>query len=257
MINKKLLTLGLSAIAATLLTTGCTHQEANHGGHKAHWGYTGHEGPAHWGDLSEAYHMCKTGKQQSPINIDNTMKGSLDKLAINYHTDAKDIINNGHTVQVNIDGGSTLTLDGTAYSLKQFHFHTPSENNIRGNEFALEAHFVHATADGHLAVIGVMFNEGAENKELAKIWSQLPAHEGKREPITFKASDINQLLPNDQAYYHFMGSLTTPPCSENVKWYVMKKPLTISKDQKETFFKIFGHSNNRPLQPVNGRTIQE
>jgi carbonic anhydrase len=259
MLNKKIITLGISVIAAAILTTGCanSHENTSHSTHKAHWGYTGHEGPAHWGDLDEKYHMCKAGNQQSPINIDNTVAGNLDSLAISYTASAEDIINNGHTVQVNINNGSTLTLDGTKYSLKQFHFHTPSENNIRGNEFALEAHFVHATEDGHLAVIGVMFEEGDSNNQIGNIWSQLPKHEGKKETISFDANEINKLLPNEQSYYHFMGSLTTPPCSENVKWYVMKKPLTISKAQKDTFFNIFGHSNNRPVQPTNGRTISE
>lgn len=253
MANNKLVKIGLSTLAAVLLTTSYTYAE----GHKAHWGYTGHEAPAHWGELDNAYKLCKTGKQQSPINITNAVSGNLDELAINYTADAKDIINNGHTIQININDGSTLTLDGKVYTLKQFHFHTPSENNIMGKEFALETHFVHATKDGKLAVIGVMFKEGDENAELAKIWSQLPKNEGKSQAISFNVDEINQLLPKDQSYYHFMGSLTTPPCSENVKWYVMKQPLSISKAQKETFFNLYGHSNNRPLQAINGRTIQK
>lgn len=255
MFKSKNILLLVTIFTTTLLFNGCSHKEEIHTNH-GHWGYTGESSPKNWGDLDEKFSMCKNGKQQSPINIENYTNEKENKLLINYNTNAKDIINNGHTVQVNVNDGSSLTLDGTKYALKQFHFHTPSENNIMGNSYDLEAHFVHASEDGHLAVIGVMFKEGKQNAQLAKIWSQLPKDEGKNEAITFNQKDINALLPTEQSYYHFMGSLTTPPCSEDVKWYIMKKTLEISKEQVKTFFDLYGHSNNRPIQPTNGRKIK-
>ena len=261
--NNKLLSTALALSLGTMFFTGCHHENANTPSkhetkpHSSkHWSYKGDTSPSHWGDLNEKYHMCKIGNQQSPIDITKTVDGGLKSLDIKYTTEAKNIINNGHTVQVNIKDGSTLTLDGTAYSLKQFHFHTPSENNIMGHSFKLEAHFVHADEKGNLAVIGVMFKDGENNSALQGIWDKLPKDEGIEKEISFKSYQIKQLLPSDKSYYHFMGSLTTPPCSENVKWYVMKNPLEISKEQVDLFFNLYGHSNNRPLQALNNREVK-
>jgi carbonic anhydrase len=167
------------------------------------------------------------------------------------------IINNGHTVQVNIAAGSTVNIDGTDYELKQFHFHTPSENNINGTSYPLEAHFVHATKEGKLAVVAVMFKEGQSNPIIEKVWNTFPLEENKSVSIDLSSSDIHSIMPSDKDYYQFMGSLTTPPCSENVKWNVYKTEMTISKEQVQKFYDIFGHSNNRPLQDTNNRTIVE
>ena len=162
----KIITLSLSSVAALFLTTGCLyaseHMEHKEGEshHEVHWGYKGEAGPSHWGELKKEYHLCSTGKMQTPINIVATEDIALAPLEFNYHTASTDVINNGHTVQINIANGSSVTIEGKEYSLKQFHFHTPSENNINGHKYALEAHFVHAAKDGSLAVVAVMFEEG-------------------------------------------------------------------------------------------------
>ena len=151
--------------------------------HATHWGYTGHEGPSNWGDLDEKYTMCKVGVSQSPINISKKVSVDTDGLTpikFNYRTGASEVVNNGHTVQVNVKNGSFITVDGIKFSLKQFHFHTPSENQIEGKNFPLEAHFVHASDDGKLAVVAVMFEDGAENPILKKIWSKMPHKAGSK-----------------------------------------------------------------------------
>ncbi|CAA6822786.1 MAG: Carbonic anhydrase (EC [uncultured Sulfurovum sp.] len=223
-----------------------------------HWGYTADVGPSHWGKLNTKFRMCSEGNTQSPINILPTSDIDLPALDLNYTTGSKSVINNGHTVQVNIEDGSVFNIEGMAYKLKQFHFHTPSENNINGASFPLEAHFVHATDDGKLAVVAVMFKEGDANPILTKVWKKLPTLEvGKAVSCGLSAKEVKALMPTDKDYYKFMGSLTTPPCSEEVKWHVFKTPLTISKAQIETFFKLYGHGNNRPVQATHKRIIEE
>lgn len=230
------------------------------GAHSAHWGYTGHEGPSNWGDLDPKYTMCKAGKSQSPINISNdsiVATTGLEKIEFNYTTKANSIINNGHTVQVNFDAGSSIKVDGIEFELKQFHFHTPSENNIDSKSFPLEAHFVHASKDGKLAVVALMFEEGEENPVLKKLWSKMPHEAGESNSCGVGVKGINKLLPKDRAYYRFNGSLTTPPCSEGVRWFVMKDYSTISKEQVEQFLHLMHHANNRPIQPINARKVMK
>ncbi len=245
---KKITSLFLGAATASVLMAG---------GHGVHWGYTGHEGPEHWGDLSDKYIMCKLGKNQSPIDIRtaSAFEADLPAIAIDYKSASKEELNNGHTVQVNIVPGSSITVDGIKFELKQFHFHTPSENTIDGKYFPLEAHFVHADANGNLAVIGVMFEYGKENPVIKSIWDRMPEHANDVEKITLSAEEVKNLLPADKDYYRFNGSLTTPPCSEGVRWFVMKQPVTISKAQVKKFAEVMHHDNNRPVQPVNARII--
>jgi len=258
---KKIQLYSTVAIAALLLTTGCNQltQKAEHAEHHGkHWGYTGDVAPKHWSELNEKFAMCSEGKQQSPINLVPSSDIELPALNMNYTTGSKSIINNGHTVQVNIAKGSTFTIGTDVYELKQFHFHTPSENNINSKSFPLEAHFVHATKDGKLAVIAVMFEEGEANPILAKIWKKLPKlEEGTEAKCGLTSDEVKALMPKNKDYYQFMGSLTTPPCSEQVKWHVYKTPLTISKEQVTQFFDVFGHTNNRPIQDTNKRVIEE
>ena len=223
--------------------------------HQSHWGYTGHEGPDNWGGLSEKYTMCSEGRNQSPINITSSFETDLDAIDFNYGTSPVKILNNGHTVQVDVKKGSYINLGSSRYELIQYHFHTPSENNIQGVSFPLEAHFVHADKDGNLAVVGVMFEEGKENTQLSELWKKMPMKAGENYPLTVEAKDINKLLPNDKEYYRFNGSLTTPPCSEGVKWMVLAKPLSISKEQVEKFSHAVHGFNNRPIQEINARVI--
>jgi len=259
---KKITTYSIAALAGIFLLSACTattqhHKEATHH-HAKHWGYTADVAPSHWSELNEKFHMCSEGNQQSPINIIASTDTDLTPLNLNYTTGSKGIIDNGHTVQVNIADGSVLNIDGAAYKLKQFHFHTPSENNINGASFPLEAHFVHATDDGKLAVVAVMFKEGAENPVLAKIWNKLPKLvRGTESKCGLTSDEVKALMPENKDYYKFMGSLTTPPCSEQVKWHVYKTPLTVSKEQAAQFTALFGHPNNRPVQATNKRVIEE
>ena len=237
---------------------------AKHQTHTKHWGYMGEVGPKHWSEVNPVFDMCSEGKKQSPINVVASKDSDLEALNLNYTTGSKGVINNGHTIQVNVEEGNVLKIGKLDYKLKQFHFHVPSENNINGNAFPLEIHFVHATDEGQLAVVAVMFKEGKEHPVLAKIWKKLPTLTVGKEAKTLKKAkcklsteEIQALMPKDKAYYKFMGSLTTPPCSEGVKWHVYKEPLTASKEQINTFFSLFGFPNNRPLQATNDRKIEE
>ncbi len=219
-----------------------------------HWSYEGEAGPANWSKVDPKFTMCAIGKNQSPIDLTNQVKASLQPLKTDYKPGATDIINNGHTVQVNFGAGSTLTVDGRAFELKQFHFHSPSENKVNGKQFPLEGHLVHADKDGNLAVVAVMFNEGADNAFLSKLWAAMPDKAGGKNALPAGLSAA-QLLPKERAYYRFDGSLTTPPCSEGVRWLVMRTPAVASKAQVAKFSKTIGFANNRPLQPLNARLV--
>ncbi len=223
-------------------------------GSGAHWGYSGHEGPEHWGELADTYKMCALGKNQTPIDMTGFLKADLPKLELNYEAKATEILNNGHTVQVNYAAGSTLEIEGNTYELKQFHFHAPSENWIEGKSFAMEAHLVHADKDGNLAVIAVMLEEGSPNGLLSSLWEKMPRKSGDKYALG-KGLNVMSLMPDDKDYYRFNGSLTTPPCSEGVVWIVMKSAATASKSQIEEFEEVMHHPNNRPLQPKNARVI--
>ena len=219
----------------------------------AHWGYSGSAGPAHWGDLSDKYAICKSGKNQSPINITSAVEANLSQLNFHYEDSEIHIVNNGHTVQVNYDSGSYMKVDGHRYDLKQFHFHTPSENQINGKPFPLEVHLVHADSNGKLAVVGVMFKIGPENAFLGKFWNDMPATGGGHFDSTTTTINAADLLPKDGGYYRFNGSLTTPPCSEGVSWFVMKASQTVSSAQVSSFLAAVGEHNSRPVQPVFAR----
>ncbi|GAB6039732.1 carbonic anhydrase family protein [Endothiovibrio diazotrophicus] len=219
----------------------------------APWGYSGEEGPEHWGQLSPDYHLCGTGRNQSPVDLGGFIQAELPPLALHYQAGGTRVVNNGHTIKVDYAPGSTLQVNGRPYELKQFHFHSPSENLIAGDSFPMEMHLVHADADGNLAVIGVMFEEGEANAELAKAWAAMPDHRGSAAPAS--TIDVNGLLPADRDYFRYNGSLTTPPCSEGVTWLVMKHTATASKAQIEAFQHVMHHPNNRPVQPINARTI--
>jgi len=226
--------------------------------HKHHWGYEGETGPEHWGELKSDFEMCSEGEMQTPINIVPTKDIELSPLIFHYNTSSLNVIDNGHSVQVNMMPGSSVIIDGKTYELKQFHFHTPSENHINGKSFPLEAHFVHQAKDGSLAVVAVMFTYGKYNPVLGKIWAEFPKmKKGKKLGLYLSDRDIRALLPRYKSYYEFMGSLTTPPCSEGVKWVVLKHTMQVSREQLAAFYNLLGHANNRPIQPTNGREIWE
>ncbi len=240
----------LCVLIGLLIGAGMAHADTTH------WGYEGAGGPANWGRLSPDFAMCEKGQNQSPINIQGALKASLPRLNIRYSAPGRDIVNNGHTIQISFGPGNTLMLDGKQFEMTQMHFHAPSENEIHGKTYPLEAHFVHADPQGQLAVIAVMYKVGKANPGLARLWAQMPAAAGDPVPLKTRVKPT-ELLPASLGYYRFSGSLTTPPCSEGVRWLVLKHPATASKAQIEAFEKIMTHHTNRPVQPLNGRVVVE
>lgn len=222
----------------------------------SHWSYEGEGAPEHWGELDPQYSLCQKGMNQSPIDIDRTVKAQPTALQIHYVDGPSLVLNNGHTIQASVNGKTqdTLTLDGESFSLQQFHFHAPSENTLHGKHYAMEMHLVHKNAAGDVAVVAVMFETGKANDELEKLWQAMPAKAEASQPLTASV-DINKLLPQDKTHYRFSGSLTTPPCSEGVAWLVLKHPLTLSPAQLDKFKSVMHHANNRPVQAPHGRVV--
>ncbi|HEY3299833.1 MAG TPA: surface-adhesin E family protein [Methylophilaceae bacterium] len=243
----------LAVVSSAKAAALATKPEANK---PPRWAYEGKEGPENWAKLSPEFAMCETGRNQSPINVDSTIHAVLKPLKTIQKFAAKEILNNGRTIQVNFKEGNMMVFDSAAYQLKQVQFHAPSENTIHGESFPLEAHFVHADSKGNLTVIAVLFKEGKENEGLTRLWEQLPAEEGP--PASIKSRVLpTDLIPKNPTYFRFSGSLTTPPCSEGVRWVLMKTPMTASKEQIEAFKKAMHHNNNRPIQALNGRAVLE
>lgn len=218
--------------------------------HNDHWGYEGEMGPDKWGTK---YATCGNGKSQSPVNITGPFEKSATALKAEYKPGVLRIVNNGHTIQVNVPPGNFLKVGGESYELLQFHFHRPSEEQIDGKPMAMVAHLVHKSASGKLAVVGVLMRESAvQNRALWAIWKNMPAKEGPE--VTVSSVSINpvNLLPESLAHYAYEGSLTTPPCTEGVQFFIMKSPIGIQKEMIDNFpFKM----NARPVQPLNGRKI--
>jgi carbonic anhydrase len=229
-----------------------------------HWGYDGASGPANWASLTPVYSLCGEGKSQSPINIVKTdTKGGAawkfdyqtTSLRIAHNEHMNEIIDNGHTIQITVDEGSTFTFGDKSFDLKQFHFHTPSEHTIDGQHAPMEMHLVHQNADGSLAVVSVLFKEGqVANENFSKIIANLPNAKGESKHITDVNLELKVHMPKDNYAYHYVGSLTTPPCSEGVQWLVLRDPVTLTADQIAEFSKRIG-PNNRPTQAVNERTV--
>ena len=218
-----------------------------------HWTYSGKNGPENWAKITPEFGACN-GKNQSPINLAGFIEADLKPIKFSYQAGGNEILNNGHTVQVNYSTGSSISVDGIQFDLKQFHFHAPSENHINGQSYPMEAHLVHADKNGNLAVVAIMFKEGAENNALASIWPLIPNNAAEQHALP-SPFDVAQLLPSKRDYYRFNGSLTTPPCTEGVRWLVMKMPVPVSKEQVKAFSKVMHHPNNRPIQPVNARPV--
>ena len=222
-------------------------------GHRAEWSYEGTTGPSEWGRLKPEFGACAGRSNQSPIDIAGTIDAALPPLKVRYTAGGGEVVNNGHTIQANFKSGSVLSLDGRDFELKQFHFHSPSENRLSGKSYPLEAHLVHADKDGNLAVVAVFFAEGKSNPTIGAVWSRMPAA-GAKGDLSAPVSAAG-LLPAGRDYYRFNGSLTTPPCTEGVRWLVMKQAATVSKEQVEQFRKTLGFANNRPVQPVFARPV--
>jgi len=221
----------------------------------AHWSYSGETGPAHWGALSGDYGACSAGHEQSPIDIGRTFHASSAAPRMLYGPAPLKVVNNGHTVQVNFDPGSTLVTDGKTYTLVQVHFHSPSEHRIEGKTYPMEAHLVHRAEDGSLAVVAVLLAEGAANAFLDRIWPGLPAEVGREAQVPEVSVDAADLVPERSGFLYYEGSLTTPPCTEGVRWFVMDSPGTVSKVQVDRF-RALEHENARPVQSLGGRQVE-
>jgi carbonic anhydrase len=240
------------AAAASMMTAGLLNADEEH-----HWSYQGSTGPAKWATLEHEYETCGTGKAQSPIDIQDAVakKSDLPPIVFDYKPSPLKIIDNGHTIQVNYAPGSSITVEGKRYELVQFHFHKPSEERINGRSFDMVAHLVHRDQDGHLAVVAVLLKKGGANRLVQTLWDALPR---KKDEEEVKSVEVNaaDLLPSDKsAYYTFTGSLTTPPCSEDVTWFVLKSPMVVSEDEIIRFGHLYS-MNARPTQPLNGREIR-
>jgi len=234
---------GLSALAVHVALA------AGHGS-KAHWGYEGAEGPDNW---SKAFPRCG-GNSQAPIDIKGPFAAASAPIGVRYKPSKLRIIDNGHTIQVNYDAGSSMRVGKERFDLLQFHFHRPSEEKLDGEAKAMVVHFVHKSAAGKLAVIGVLLEEGKDSETISTLWSNLPKHAGKETVVSRVTIDASRLLPASLDYYHYMGSLTTPPCTEGVAFYILKHPVQVSKAQVAAFpYEM----NARPVQPLNGRQVAE
>ncbi len=246
--------LALALLAGSALVACSSQKAAPHSdGHTVHWSYAGDTGPEHWGSLSPDYALCSTGTHQSPIDVAAPTPQDIPNIAFHYQPFALDIVNNGHTVQVNCAPGSYIELDNQRFDLVQFHFHAPSEHLIKGQHADAEMHLVHKSAEGRLAVVGVMLRKGDTNAFLEPIFKAIPKPEQK---ATYASVMVNpaSLLPTDPRSYRYDGSLTTPPGTEGVKWCLMTEPVTLSAAQLKTF-QHFYHHNNRPPQALNGRVV--
>lgn len=260
----------LSIVLVSLAISACTQPavvtnqpteapQATHGAsdehNQVHWTYDGETGPEHWGAINPEYVECSTGEQQSPIDLTNPSDENLANLIFAYKPSPVNILNNGHTVEVEYAPGSSMEMDGKRYNLLQFHFHSPSEHEIDGQHYAIELHLVHKADDGSTAVVGVLVKEGTENEAFAPVWDHLPA---KEQPATNVGTTVDaaKLLPVNQTTYRYDGSLTTPPCTEGVSWFVMATPVEMSSAQIDAFRQIYD-GNNRPAQPLDGRQLVE
>ncbi|NJN65468.1 MAG: carbonic anhydrase family protein [Chloroflexaceae bacterium] len=250
--------IALVMLATILVLAGCIKSTESGTSHEAaHWSYEGNTGPSHWGDLSPDYRTCKTGKNQSPIDLTGAMPvANLPELIVNYRTlpVSATMHNNTHTIQVDENTGSTLIYNGTTYRLLQYHFHNPSEHTINGEPAAMELHLVHRDDEGNYLVVGVLFEAGAENPVLAGFWDALPEEEGE----TTLGAEVNiaDILPIDGIYEAYEGSLTTPPCTEGVHWIMMKTPVEMSQEQIDYYGSFLG-GTARPVQRLNNRAIAE
>jgi carbonic anhydrase len=224
-------------------------------GHDVHWAYAGATGPESWGRLKPEFQQCMLGKRQSPIDIRDGIAVQLDPIQFEYRSTAFRVIDNGHTVQVNVEPGNGIVVQGHRYELVQFHFHRPSEERINGRQYEMVAHLVHKDVDGKLAVVAVLMDQGKAHPIIQQVWNNLPLEKGM-EQMALSQLDLNMLLPDLRQYYTYMGSLTTPPCSEGVLWLVMKNPAQMSREQVNVFSKLY-QMNARPVQAASGRLIKD
>jgi carbonic anhydrase len=245
--------LSSAVLAFTLLSSALAYSQVHKFGH---WSYDGDEGPSYWGDLSLDFAKCKNGHHQSPIDIRSPHKADLPPIRFEYKPSPLRIIDNGHTIMINYAPGSSIRVGDKQYALRQFHFHRPSEEKINGKTYEMVLHLVHADQDGKLAVVAVLLESGKDNPLIKELWNDFPKEKEKEERLDTITINAANLLPVDPSYYTFSGSLTTPPCSENVTWFVLKHPVTVTVEEIERFAKLYRH-DARPTQPLYDRVVLE
>lgn len=223
-----------------------------------HWSYEGEGGPAQWGKLKPDFATCASGQRQSPIHIEDseTLKGPAEAIEFRYAPSKGTVTNNGHTVEVRIYGDNSLTVRGTTYQLVQFHFHHPAEERINGQSYPMSAHFVHRNELGQLAVLTVLLEPGEANPLIQKVWTHMPLDVNDSVRLPPDLIHVGEILPRDQRYYQYMGSLTTPPCTEGVLWLILKQPVSISREQLRLFGQLYAN-NARPVQPRHDRPVRD
>lgn len=220
-----------------------------------HWGYEGETGPEHWAKLSPDFAACSAGVNQSPVDIVDALDADLAPLEFDYRSGSTEVVNNGHTLQVNVKPGNWLMTGDEKFELLQFHFHSPSEHHVEGQSFPLEAHFVHQGEKGNLVVVGIMFHAGEHNDDLEAIGNAGPKQAGRTNPFDIDFSVLD-FYHDHEFYYRYNGSLTTPPCSEGVRWYVLKETQPVSLEQAAAFVDMIGEDARGP-QPLNARLVLE
>lgn len=220
-----------------------------------HWSYVGDNGPDAWGELKPEYALCRTGQLQSPIDIRGGFVVDQSPIGFDYRPSGMSVVDNGHTIQVNLTGGNVISVMGRQYELQSFHFHLPAEEKVDGRGYAMVMHLVHKDREGRLAVVAVLVEAGAAHPAVQAVWNNLPLQ--KNDPVAAdQPFDPTRLLPEDRRYYAYLGSLTTPPCTEGVLWLVLKQPVTLSPEQLALFARLYP-MNARPLQAAAGRLIKE
>jgi carbonic anhydrase len=249
------MTFVLLVVAAILAPSGPRAQW------KTHWTYKGPTGAEHWGDLDPDYAACKNGKEQSPIDIRSAEKAELPAIRFEYKSGPlKYLINNGYTIRVNYHdapgSGNFLIVGDKRYQLTQFHFHRPSEEYIHGKPYDMVAHFMHKSNDGKIVGVAVLLKAGSANATVQQLWDHMPETESKEQEIAGVEVNPAGLLPHDTTYYMYMGSITAPPCTEDVTWFVLKTPVDVSAEQITAFARLYPH-DVRPIQPLNGRMVKE
>jgi carbonic anhydrase len=257
--------IGLIALASLIASQAAIPAYAQQSGHdqyvspwKTPWTY---EESDHWSSLDPAYALCNTGKQQSPIDIDIRNAETADLPALQFESRSmplRYVINNRHTIRVDYDAGNGnfLLADGVRYELTQFHFHRPSEEQVDGKAYDMEVHLMYKSGDGKIAGVTVFVMPGSPNSTIGKIWEHMPQTEGQQRVDGMEISSGN-LLPSDTAaYYEYVGSVTAPPCTEGVTWFVLKKAIEMSAGQIAAFARLYPH-DARPIQPLNGRIVRQ
>jgi carbonic anhydrase len=258
-----ILTVSMAAVAAAFMSASLNAQEAEHEKYvspwKTPWDYRGARGADHWSQLDPLYAQCNEGKEQSPIDIRDAVKADLPDLRFDSKSGpVRYVINNGHTIRVNYrrGNGNYLVVDGERYELIQFHFHRPSEESVSGKTYPMEAHLMYQTADGKAAGVTVFIRPGRPNPVVEKLWEHMPNAEGQNEAPGVEVNPSDLLPRNTHAYFMYMGSVTAPPCTEGITWFVLKNPIEISENQIDAFAKLYPN-DARSVQPLNGRVVKE